>query len=365
MVTLFDAITLDDGTSRITRDGYLVADVKVARTGVQIYRGFEMGRPELETVRAYRPPEEVFADKAMASFAHRPMTNEHPSENVTSRNWKTLTIGHTGDTVGRDGEFLRVPLILMDQEAIDAVKAGKRQLSAGYSIDLDWTPGETSDGQAYDVVQRNISANHIALVDAARGGPSLRIGDETMTTKPLVVDGITINLDDTAYQVVSKLQSSITALTAARDTAEGTLASERSAHAKALEAKDGEIAALKAKIPDAAALDAMVAERVKIASDAGRILGADYVAAGKTVDQIRRDAVAHALGADAVKDRSSEYIAAAFDTLVVRTPTVDPLRRQPGARVATGDRSAGDAAYREMVQAQQDAWKQPGQPKAA
>lgn len=43
--TFTDRITV--GSTRRTADGYLVADAKVARTGVQEYLGSELGRPDM------------------------------------------------------------------------------------------------------------------------------------------------------------------------------------------------------------------------------------------------------------------------------------------------------------------------------
>ena len=40
---------------RETKDGYLVCSPRISRTGVQIYKGFEVGRPDLDEVRIYRP----------------------------------------------------------------------------------------------------------------------------------------------------------------------------------------------------------------------------------------------------------------------------------------------------------------------
>jgi len=50
-------------------------------------------------------------------------------------------------------------------------------LSMGYTTDIDWTAGVTPKGEAYDGVQRNIRANHLAFVPQARGGEKLRFGD--------------------------------------------------------------------------------------------------------------------------------------------------------------------------------------------
>lgn len=164
---------------RITADGYLVASPRIARTGIQLYRGAEVDRPDLEVVRVYRPADQVFNNKAMASLAHRPVTFDHPDENITSRNWRAHAVGYVAGEVARDGDFIRVPLALMDQDAIEAVKDGHAQLSVGYGAKLVWGDGKTDSGEQYDAMQTDIRANHIAVVKRARGGDNLRMGDDS------------------------------------------------------------------------------------------------------------------------------------------------------------------------------------------
>jgi hypothetical protein len=191
---LRDIVALD-GVRR-TGDGYLVASARIARTGIQIYSGDEVGKPALSRVRVYRPEAEVFHRDALHSMAHRPITLDHPREAVTADNWRGLAVGQTGDEVARDGDFVRVPLVLMDAEAIRAIEAGKRELSLGYTVDLKWEPGKTPAGEVYDAIQTAIRANHLAVVTAARGGPELRIGDDgeddmadAIKTRTVMVDG--------------------------------------------------------------------------------------------------------------------------------------------------------------------------------
>ncbi len=173
---LYDTFTVD--AVRRTGDGYLTAFAKVARTGIQIYKGRELGRPDLDEVRVYRSPEEVFAPDAMRSFAHRPITLKHPPVPVTARNWKRHAGGQTGGEVVRDGDFVKVPLVLMDQRLIDAYERdGVRELSMGYSTDIQWRQGVTDAGEPYDAVQTAIRGNHLAVVPLARGGDQLRLGD--------------------------------------------------------------------------------------------------------------------------------------------------------------------------------------------
>lgn len=374
---LFDAVALGD--ARITKDGYLVADARVARAGIQDYRGFEVGKPEIATVRVYRPETEVFSRDAMASFTHRPTTIDHPPEMVTAENWSKYAVGDTGDEVVRDGDYIRVPLTLMDKSAIDAVRAGKRELSAGYFCDLDFTPGKTPTGEAYDAVQRNIRGNHLAVVDAARAGSKCRIGDvdggkgasphnkdHLMTLQKLTIDGITVELSDTAAQVVTKLQQQLADASAKLDKTEGARAAADDAHKKALEAKDGEIAALKSKIIDEKALDALLAQRAVAIDAAKKLIGDKFDATGKSIADIRRAAVAARLGDAAVKDKSDDYVAAAFDTLAATVkdakdtrgnPLADALRDAPSG----GAHEAATKAYDAYLNDLSSAWKGPVQ----
>ena len=105
---------LDAKGFTLTQDGFLVAEPRVARTGIQIYKGFEVGAPHMDNVRVYRPESEVFDKRAMSSLAHRTITLDHPDTTVDASNWKKLAVGHSTDPVARDGDFIRVPLVLMD-----------------------------------------------------------------------------------------------------------------------------------------------------------------------------------------------------------------------------------------------------------
>lgn len=194
MVQLFD--TLDAATTaRICADGSLVAEVRGARTGIQEYLGREvdptgeLGLRDKAIVRVYRPADEVFKRDSLASFSAAPVTIDHPSVMVNADNWRTYGVGEINGDVVRDGEFVRVPIIVRDAAAVAKVRSTHKQLSMGYTCTLDATPGTTPDGQAYDAVQRDVRINHIAAVPAARGGPELKISDERSGSTPLA-DGV-------------------------------------------------------------------------------------------------------------------------------------------------------------------------------
>lgn len=173
---LQDKLTIDG--QRRTRDGYLTVNAKVARANnVQLYAGSEVGKPEMPVVRVFRPADEVFSSDTMLSFAHRPVTLGHPNQAVSATNWKDVAKGWSDGEVARDGEFVRVSMLLADAGTIREIEDGTRELSMGYECTLDWTAGVSPSGEAYDAIQRGIRSNHIAVVPAARGGSELRIGD--------------------------------------------------------------------------------------------------------------------------------------------------------------------------------------------
>jgi len=116
------------GTRR-REDGYLVADARIARTGIQSYLGDEVGRPDMARVRVYRPGAEVFSRETLKSAAHRPVTNDHPPDLVTAENWKQHAVGQTGDEVRGEGIFLRVPLMVSDASAIRSSASASRRAS--------------------------------------------------------------------------------------------------------------------------------------------------------------------------------------------------------------------------------------------
>lgn len=350
-----DAVALKG--SRVTNDGYLVVDAAIARTGIQNYAGSEIGRPDLDTVRVFRPEAEVFSDRAMASFAHRPVTDDHPSEMVSAANWKQHAVGMTGDTVVRDGDHLRVPFTLMDAESIQRVRDGKRELSAGYVADVDWTPGETPSGEPYDASLIKIRGNHLAIVSRGRAGATCRIGDSwghiqtekpTMaeTTRAVVVDSVTYQMTDQAAQLVEKLTRDLADATSAVTSKDGQIAALTAGHASALAVKDGEAAALKAahdgvvaakdaeiarlaSLSDADALDAQIEARSAVAAIARRVLGDGFDPKGKSIADMQAAVVTRRLGDAAVAGKPAEFIAAAYETLALADATAgatDPLR---------------------------------------
>lgn len=353
---------LDAASVRKTVDGFLVATPRVARIGIQDYFGTEIGRPDLAKVRVYRPEAEVFHKDAMTSLAHRPISQNHPQEMITASNWRDHAVGQVGEEVARDGDYIRVPIMLMDGDVINDVDAGTRELSLGYTCDFDFTPGKIpGTDDAYDAVQRNIRVNHLAVVGTARGGNKLRIGDSNMKT--IVLDGFNVEVSEIAETVIKRV---IDALTGRATKAEGDLATKATelANANALVAtKDLQIADLNKKVADAtapAALDAAVKDRASVIEKGKDILGDALVSDGKTNAEIRRQVVDAKLG-DAAKGWSDEQVATSFVTLAA-LPAQDssnPLATALSSAQPSANASGGAKAYDAMCNQLENAWKGP------
>lgn len=282
-MNFIDTANISDASIRTTADGYVVAEVPVARTGIQDYAGFEVGKPELRSVRVNRPADEVFADLALASMAHKPVTDDHPSEAVTPDTWRRDARGWTGERIRKDeaNGLVYVPMLFADASAIDQLNRGKREVSCGYSCELDWTSGVTNDGQPYDAIQRAIRINHIALVSRGRAGHTCRVGDNwqpiddhkepVVATKTITFDGLPVEVTDAAEAVIRKLEGARDALNvelkaAVADTA--TLTEDKGK-------LEGEVLALKAQLADAQVtpekLAKMVADRANLIDMAKKI----------------------------------------------------------------------------------------------
>src|SRR5690606_20900677 len=99
---LIDTVSLGD--ARVNEAGYLEANARTARIGIQQYLGAELGRPDLGIVNVYRDEAEVFSKRSLDTFSKIPVTLDHPSGPVTAKTWKDVAVGTTGDEVLRDGE---------------------------------------------------------------------------------------------------------------------------------------------------------------------------------------------------------------------------------------------------------------------
>jgi hypothetical protein len=283
----------------------------------------------------------------------------------------------------------------MDEKAIKDFNDGKRELSLGYTCDLEWTPGTAPNGETYDAIQKNIRANHLAQVKAARGGPDLRVGDATTKTCPecgasmpasakycpscghtmgstskkdeamttntntsvVMCDGAAITIDAVSAAVINAhiarlnkaaegLQAKLDEQEKATKKAETDAATVATQHKTSLDAKDAEIATLKKQLGDAEMspqkLDALVIERSNVIAGAKKVLGDKLVIDGKTNGDIRRQLVNHVMK-DEAKNWSDEAVTASFGTIVTQVKDGTTSNDNGGGRNRPG--SAGTTSF--------------------
>lgn len=181
---LTKVIRLDNlpiGRAYFTTEGYLIDKPVLTSTGI-----FEYTNPDGSVRRELRLPEEVFAEESLASYKGKPVIITHDAEYITKDNVQGETIGTIMSNGYRDGSDVRAEIVIHDTDAMK--DCGLKELSLGYDLDLDETPGEWN-GQQYDAVQRNIRINHLALVQEARAGDRARLNIDSRGKKTILRGG--------------------------------------------------------------------------------------------------------------------------------------------------------------------------------
>lgn len=182
---IHEVLALDRASVRTIDDnGNLHISVSpLTRVQVAQYLGREipgwekLGLKPDQIYRGYRPPEELRRPETVASINGIPIQLDHHPD-FPDDPAKETRVGATGDQGRFENPYLMNSLHIMDQKAIDKIKDGSmRELSLGYRYRPDFTPGKTPSGQAYDFVMRDISANHLALVEEGRAGHKVLVYD--------------------------------------------------------------------------------------------------------------------------------------------------------------------------------------------
>lgn len=164
-VIRLDSLPLNQ--THFTNEGYLIDRPILTSTGI-----FEYHNPDGSIRRELRLPEDVFAPESLKTYKGRPIIITHDAGLVTKDNIREHQIGTILTEGYRSGDDVRAEIIIHDTDSMK--EAGLKELSLGYNLDLDETPG-VWNGQKYDAIQRNIRINHLALVREARAGEQARL----------------------------------------------------------------------------------------------------------------------------------------------------------------------------------------------
>lgn len=371
----------------LTTEGYLRAWATIARTGVQMYTNADGG-----VRREYRPAEEVGSPESVSSFAGKCITFEHPPVLLDSANTKDYQIGFTGTEVIYDNGFVRAVMTVTDKNAIEKIMSGDaKEVSAGYRVSYDPTPGVTDSGENYDGIQRMIDGNHVAVVRRGRAGPQVKLHldrmdaadpslispneDPSMTAK-VNFDGAEFEVTESVALAVTKeredakksfadmkkmydgMMSEAAKLKDEMDAMHKDMKGKCDAAEGRADALEQELEAAHAALEEAkqVSVDSLVEERIALIDKARISLDSEFDFTGKPAREIMNAAI-KAVRGDALdlSERSDDYVQAMFDTLAEsgrsNSASTDELRK---AVASITSPASAPASYMDKLQ---NAWK--------
>lgn len=182
---MIEKIALDAQSKRTyDENGFLHVSISpLTRVQVAPYRGCEIpGWQELglepeRVYRGYRPASELSKPETIESVNGIPIQLAHHMD-YADNPAKNTRVGSTGTDGAFHPPFLTNSLHIQDKNAIDRINDGSmRELSLAYRYKPVFQSGETPDGEKYDFVMTDISANHLALVDEGRAGHEVLVYD--------------------------------------------------------------------------------------------------------------------------------------------------------------------------------------------
>ena len=270
-------------------------------TGAQIDFGGTLGLEPNKIYNVYRPASELFKEETLKSFNGVPFIEEHEMigdgctdyDNRPAGGVLFNSVPDTGSGTMM-GDFR-----IFSEELKQSIEGGKKEISLGYRCRYEPERG-IFKGQPYDFVQRDITGNHIALVDKGRMGSSVRVYDQ----KTMVFDSME------AIKPMNK----------------GTDAMTEEEKAK----KEAEEKAAKDCADKKAQDEAAEAEKAKAEKEAAEKKAQDEAAeaAKKDEEQKAADAAAEAEKAKADKEKEVASMDSAIKAAVIMLSERDALVKQ-------------------------------------
>jgi hypothetical protein len=367
--------------SETTPEGYLRVWCRAARSGTQLYR-----RADGSQVREYRPPEEVSNPDSLSTFGMKPATWGHPPVLLDSANTKQYQVGYSGSQVRYNDGFVEVALVVTDQDAIEKIKRkDATEVSAGYKVDFDPTPGITPEGEEYAGVQRNIRVNHIAIVPRGRAGPEVRLLLDRMdaadavadlpeyemapqsssTASPVMatvkLDGLEIDLPAEAASAVQSysrdMGRQLQALTTERDELAtkldslqadfDTLAYDKEAAEGRADALEEQLAASEGARIDTAELDQLVAERLATLQRLAPAFAEDFKFDGIDDETLYATAFENLTGSAPREDAEAAYIHGVVDGILAARVDAEGDEEDEESDPEDGDADGEDGETKE------------------
>lgn len=313
-----------------TPEGFLRLDeVFITRTGV-----FSYIQPDGKVVRQLRHPDEVFKPESLASAKALVVTDEHPEVDgkrvlIDANNAPKFTRGHLVDEpVVIDKRFVKTGAMITDASLIDRIESREQlEVSCGYSCEHDNTPG-IFEGEPYDLIQRNITYNHLAVTKSGRAGREVAIkldSNDIAEISSEVVPMEKIMIDGVEFECTPELKKVLEAKFAKHSEKEGQMQSEQDklqAKTDSLEAVkeslENEVKTLKEKVTTDSSvevLDARVNERLTLIEKAKRFVADSIEFKGLSNREVKLKAITAAFPNRDLSEKSEDYVNASFDAL--------------------------------------------------
>lgn len=290
-----------------SKTGWLRDRPVITRTGV-----FKYTTKAGKEVRELRTSEEVFKADSLVTIAGIPITVGHIG--MLTANSNKPSIG-TVISPGIPEETNVVADIIIHEPT----KLGdRRELSLGYTCEIEETPGQTENGEHYDAIQKNIIYNHLAVVRTGRAGNArLRLdstdavsglfeqeNDMDIKLVPIRFDGLEYSASPEVLVKFTKLETDNTELRSKFD----SLEAERDTLKASLEAEKAKVIEVSKTALDTAK------NRVKLEMIADK----HNVAHADSSDRDIKVAIVTKIRGDAIRfdGKSDDYVNSAFDLVI-------------------------------------------------
>ena len=360
-------ITLDS-QREYTSEGYLKVPARFSRCGIYQYRASELdikSVPPETVLNVYRPKEEVFDKESLKSFYGAVVTDDHPPEMVDANNFKNYELGTVMSEGREDGEYVQGDLLIRDAKAIKKIEEGKEEISAGYKAVYDYqiVNGQVVAGNytvddgvvkkatceygSFDVIQRGVRVNHVAIVSAGRAGQEVRVFDndinEGQYMPQITLDsGASVEIkSDNANVIAQEFKAKDSKIAAMQKDHKAEMKDAKESYNQALKKKDDEIKDKESALEKTQAeLDAekeenekmkkktsdeAIMQRVKeislVSNQCKKIAGEDVALDTANIIEMKRKALKATNDAINWDDKSDMYCEARFDIAIETAET--------------------------------------------
>lgn len=291
----------------------------------------------------WRPQEEIEQPLFLDSLQGIPLTLLHP-KNTKSAPGSIIGMVKSKGLVEDTG--VRSEVVVYETDEVTKTKA--RGLSLGFTCDLIEEPGLTPEGVKYDAIQRNLRADHLAVVPNPRVKTARLNLDDDDTGKPKMP---TVRLDSgIEYEAAAEVIHELTTLKTNLQK-EKARADSASADADTAKGKVTQLEADLVRVKADAATEAFAAAKARVQLEEV-CAGMKITVKADSTDEALRSQVIKAVRGDSfnLDGKSPEYIEAAYELAVA-----DSAKTTTTARNVTLHGDARDTNQRQAPDTRNDA----------